>query len=117
MSTATKDDQVDEARDALVSDVQQLKAAGREVIAEAEAKLPWVVGGAAGLFIAGMAVRAATRPRPLFEVRRPSLLGKAIRAAALAGIGILTRRYVTHLVNQALPEPNSSTPTSGSVEQ
>ena len=105
MSNATTEERVDEARDALVDDVQELKAAGTSALADGKSRLPWLIGGAAGLVVAGLGVRAMKpRRRELFATERPSLFGKAIRAAALAVTGILARRYIQRVVDRALPE-------------
>ncbi len=109
MNTAAKDDRVDEARDALVSDIEELKSAGASSLATVESKLPWVAGGAVGLLVVGLGIRVMRPPRrELFVDQRPSFLRKAIRAAALAATGILVRRYVQRLVDRALPEAEAA---------
>lgn len=117
MSTATKEDKVDEARDALVGDIEQLKSAGKEALAKGESKLPWVIGGAVGLLLAVISV-AAIRPKPrsVFSPRRPSIPGKLLRTAALSAAGIVARRYVQRVVDRALPEPQPEAVESGRME-
>ncbi len=105
MSTATKEDRVDEARDALESDIHELKSAGASVLTSGEAKLPWIIGAAAGLVIAGLGVKAMTPRRQLLVYQRPSFFGRVVRAAALAATGVLVRRYVQRVVDRAFPQP------------
>jgi hypothetical protein len=101
MSNASDVKEADQARTALISDIQELKGTGRQVVSQARSALPWVIGGAVGVLAIVIALKP---PRRSFEAQ-PSLLGKAVRAAALSAVGILTRHLLTRALNKALPEP------------
>jgi hypothetical protein len=106
MSNASEVKQADQARQALISDIQELKGTGQQVVSRAKSALPWVIGGAVGVLAIG--VIALQPPRRSFRAR-PSFLGKAVRAAALSAVGILTRHLLTRALNKALPEPQPAT--------
>ena len=109
MSAASDEKKADEARSALVKDIQDLKGAGEEIVGKATRTLPWVIGGAVGLIIIG--VLATSRPaHRVFRPARRSLLGKATRAIGLAAVGILIRHWATGAVDRALP---AEKPTPG----
>ncbi len=107
MSTAQDKQVADDARSALVSDIHELKDAGQAVVSQAQAKLPWVIGGVVGAIAIGSIAYALTPKRRSLPARRPTLLGKAVRAAALSAIGIVARRLVTRAVDKALPPPDT----------
>jgi len=113
MSTA-EEAQADEARAAVTSDIQEIKAVGAVAAAEARAKLPWILGAASGLVAIGILITARSRKRA-FGARRRTLLGSALRAAALSGVGLATRRWIERVVDRALPEPQSRPPELSSA--
>ena len=102
MSAANDEKRADEARSALVNDLQDLKDAGEKIVGKATSTLPWVVGGAVGLLAIGVLATWKPAHRALEPPRR-SLVGKATRAIALAAVGILIRRWVSGAVDRALP--------------
>jgi len=108
MSASVEARQAAAARSALVSDIQDLKAAGTETVAQAKAKVPWLVGGVVVAVALGIGISVASRPRShhLFQPRR-SLLGKALRGAALSAIGLAVRHYAQQAIDKALPEPGN----------
>jgi hypothetical protein len=102
MSNASEVKEADQARQALISDIQELKGTGQQVVSRAKSALPWVIAGAVGVVAIG--VIALKPPSRSFRAR-PSLLGKALRAAALSAAGIVARHLITRALNKALPEP------------
>jgi len=101
---SAREKQADEARSALVSDIEELKKSGKEALGEASAALPWMVGG--GLAVIAIATAIAMRPaRRSFGAPPRSLLGQALRAAALSAVGLLARRLASQALDKVLPEP------------
>jgi len=102
MSSASDSLQADEARSALISDIQDLKQAGHRISHEVNSALPWIVGGALGLLAITSAIALKPKRRS-FGPSRPSLIGRAARAAALSAIGLLARRLALRAADRALP--------------
>jgi hypothetical protein len=94
-----------EARSALVSDMQELRKAGHRVVARVGSRLPWVIGGAAvGLVLAGVAVALLrSKRRSAFEAGVPGWLPQAARATAVSVGSILARRLVERVRSKKLP--------------
>jgi|SRR6188768_4181147 len=106
MSTAADEAKIeqkkaDDARAALVSDIQELRKAGDRVVAKVGSRLPWVIGGAAaGLLLFGVAVAVAkSRRRPAFGAGAPGWLQQATRAAGIAAVSILARRLTERAIS------------------
>ncbi|HYQ30552.1 MAG TPA: hypothetical protein VER04_25150 [Polyangiaceae bacterium] len=107
MSSAADDSKADqkkadEAREALVSDIQELKKAGDRAVAKVGSGLPWVIGGAAvGLLLMGGAFAVLkSRRRSTFEAGARGWLSQAARAAAVSAASILARRLAERALSQ-----------------
>lgn len=108
MNKAEQVKTADQAREALISDIREIKDDGREVLAKVESKLPWIAGGVVAIAAIGIGIAIASKPRRAFLIpRRQSLFGKAVRAALLSAIGIGTRRLVVRGLDKVLPEKNA----------
>jgi len=113
MNTISDEQQVSAARTALVSDIQEIKAAGKGAVARVRSKMPWIVGSACGLVLLGVVVAVAKERRHSFEKPRRPLIRTAVRAAALLATNALVKRYMERVVNRIAPKPEL---TSSRVE-
>ena len=107
MSTAADEAKVeqkkaDEARSALVSDIQELRKAGDRAVATVGSRLPWVIGGAAvGVLLLGVSVAVLkSRRRSAFQAGARGWLSTAARAAAVSAASILARRLAERALSQ-----------------
>ena len=108
MNQVSAEQRADAARAALQSDIQEIKEVSHALTRKFASKTPWLIGGAVAVVAVGVAL--ALRPgRSVVSFGRPrrSLLGRAVRAAALSALGVVTRRLVLRTLNETLPEPNA----------
>ena len=95
----------DEARSALVSDIQEIRKVGGELVAKVESKVPWVLGAAAGLALLGVVVAVVkSRHRSAREPGTRGWLAKALRAAAVSAGSVAARRIVQRALDRPAPK-------------
>src|SRR3954469_8926449 len=109
--------QADEARSALLSDIQEIRKVGHEAVAKVETRLPWAIGGAVGLVLVGIAVAVVrSRRRSAFVEGERAWARKAVRAAAVSAASLLGRRLLerSHGEQPRMTDAGAPTVTNGS---